>query len=437
MTSLRTTPQGVDRYEPTEIEPRWRKRWDEIGLYKTDLDDRSKPKYYVLTMYDYPSGDLHIGHWFVKTPTDVIARYHRMLGKNVFFPVGFDAFGLPAENAAIKSGVQPRAWTLKNIATMRRQLKTMGAMWDWDSEVITCEPEYYRWNQWLFLRFLEHGLAYRAMAPVDWCPNDGVLAREQVVGPDRLCWRDGAPVIKKNLEQWFFRQTAYADELLTYDVISWPEPIKVQQINWIGRSEGAEVVFTTAPADHHAGGEQIRVFTTRPDTLFGATFMVLAPEHPLVDALTAPAQRAAVDAYRAAAARKTEIDRLSTDREKTGVALGTDAINPVNGERIPIWIADYVLAGYGTGAIMAVPAHDERDFEFAVKAGLPIRRVVAAPGASADEAMDFGLLGAQRRRNPAQLGPLRRPARRRWRDGHRGRPDGQRPGQAGRNLPPA
>jgi leucyl-tRNA synthetase len=387
MTSLRTTTPGVDAYQPSDIERRWQQRWDEAGLYRTDLSDTSKPKYYVLTMYDYPSGDLHIGHWFTKTPTDVIARHRRMKGFNVFFPVGFDAFGLPAENAAIKSGVQPRDWTLKNIDNMRRQLRLMGAMWDWDAEVITCNPDYYRWNQWLFLRFLENGLAYRAMAPVDWCPNDGVLAREQVIGPDRLCWRDGVPVVKRDLEQWFFRITNYADELLTYDVIDWPEPIKVQQINWIGRSEGAEIVFATAPAQHHAGGEEIRVFTTRPDTLFGATFMVLAPEHPLAETLTAPAQREAVEAYRAAAARKTEIDRLSTDREKTGVALGTDAINPVNGERIPIWIADYVLAGYGTGAIMAVPAHDERDFEFAVRAGLPIRRVVAPPGTEAGAAM--------------------------------------------------
>jgi leucyl-tRNA synthetase len=384
MTALSTAPTGADRYQPTDIEPRWQQRWEELGLYRTNLADDSRPPYYVLTMYDYPSGDLHIGHWFVKTPTDVIARFHRMKGENVFFPVGFDAFGLPAENAAIKSGVQPRAWTLANIDKMRRQLRSMGAMWDWDAEVITCNPDYYRWNQWLFLRFLEKGLAYRAMAPVDWCPNDGVLAREQVIGPNRVCWRDGVPVVKRDLEQWFFRITNYADELLTYDGIDWPEPIRVQQTNWIGRSEGAEVVFTTAPSEHHAGGEQIRVFTTRPDTLFGATFMVLAPEHALVDDLTAPAQRRAVADYRAAAARKTEIDRLSSERDKSGVALGSAAINPVNGERIPIWIADYVLAGYGTGAIMAVPAHDERDFEFAVAAGLPVRRVVAAPGTRAD-----------------------------------------------------
>jgi leucyl-tRNA synthetase len=303
VASPRPREANFDQYVPTEIEPRWQKRWDEIGLYRTDLDDHSRPKRYVLTMYDYPSGDLHIGHWYTKTPTDAIARYWRMKGHNVFFPVGFDAYGLPAENAAIKSGVQPRAWTHANIATKRRPLRSMGAMWDWDAEVVTCTPGYYRWNQWFFLRFLEAGLAYRAMAPVDWCPNDGVLAREQVIGPDRLCWRDGVPVVKRDLEQWFFRITNYADELLSYDGIDWPEPIRLQQTNWIGRSEGAEVVFKTAPSDHHAGGKEIRVFTTRPDTLFGATFMVLAPEHALVEELTAPAEREAVEAYRTAASR--------------------------------------------------------------------------------------------------------------------------------------
>jgi leucyl-tRNA synthetase len=387
-----TTRQGgaaarVERYEPTEIEPRWQARWDELGLYRTDLDDTSRPKYYVLTMYDYPSGDLHIGHWFTKTPTDAISRYRRMKGYNVFMPVGFDAFGLPAENAAIKSGVQPRAWTMRNIDTMRRQLRTMGASWDWSAEVITCAPEYYRWNQWFFLRFLERDLVYRAMAPVDWCPNDGVLAREQVEGAERVCWRCGAQVVKRDLEQWFFRQTAFADELLDHSAIDWPEPIKVMQTNWIGRSEGAEITFPVAADASQPGSAGITVFTTRPDTLFGATFMVLAPEHPLVERLTHPSQRDDVEAYRAQAARKTEIDRLSTEREKSGVPLGAQAINPIRGERIPIWIADYVLAGYGTGAIMAVPAHDERDFAFARWAGLPIHRVVAAPGTEADSAM--------------------------------------------------
>jgi leucyl-tRNA synthetase len=379
----------IERYEPTEIEPRWRQKWDELGLYKSDLRDRSRPKAYILTMYPYPSGDLHIGHWYIVTPTDALARFRRMHGANVFFPIGFDAFGLPAENAAIKGGFHPREWTMQNIANMRRQFRTMGAMFDWDSEVVTADPEYYRWNQWFFLKFLEAGLAYRAMAPVDWCPKDQVvLAAEQVEGVNRVCWRCGTPVVKRDLEQWFFRITKYADELLQYPDLVWPEPIRLMQTNWIGRSEGAEIVFETAPSDHHKGGEPIRVFTTRPDTLFGATFMVLAPEHPLVEQLTTPDRKAEVDAYVYQSRRQTEIERLSTEREKTGVAIGADAINPVDGERIPIWIADYVLARYGTGAIMAVPAHDERDFEFATKFGLPIRRVVAAPGTNADDAMD-------------------------------------------------
>jgi leucyl-tRNA synthetase len=378
---------AIDRYDPAEIEPRWQARWEELGMHTTDLHDESKPKFYMLTMYDYPSGDLHIGHWFVKTPSDTISRFKRMQGYNVFFPVGYDAFGLPAENAAIKHGAQPREWTLRNIENHRRQLKTMGATWDWSSEVITCEPEYYRWNQWFFLKFLENGLAYRTMAPVDWCPKDQVvLAREQVLGQNRVCWRCGTPVVKRDLEQWFFKTTKYADEYLSYREIDFPDPIRTMQTNWIGRSEGAEITFEVAGDEHAAGGEEIRVFTTRPDTLFGATFMVLAPEHPLVEQLTHPAQKEAIDAYRYEARRKSEIDRLSTDREKTGVPLGAHAVNPVNGERIPIWIADYVLLGYGTGAIMAVPAHDERDFEFANQMGLPIRQVVApASGEATDE----------------------------------------------------
>ncbi len=368
----------IDRYDPAAIEPRWQARWAELGLYRTDLGDRSRPHYYLLTMYPYPSGDLHIGHWYIKTPTDAIARYRRMNGLNVFFPIGFDAFGLPAENAAIQHGIHPADWTMRNIENMRRQLRTMGATFDWDAEVVTCDPEYYRWNQWIFLKLLDAGLAYRAMAPVDWCPRDQVvLAREQVEGADRHCWRCGTPVVKRDLEQWFFRITKYADELLRFDGIDWPEPVRVMQTNWIGRSEGAEVAFTVAADEHQPGGDELRVFTTRPDTLFGATFMVLAPEHPLVPRLTHPGQRETVERYQYEARRKSEIDRLSTDREKTGVPLGADAINPVNGERIPIWIADYVLLGYGTGAIMAVPAHDERDYAFAVKFGLPIRQVIA------------------------------------------------------------
>jgi leucyl-tRNA synthetase len=363
----------IDRYEPTAIEPRWQARWVELGLYDTNLADATKPKYYLLTMYPYTSGNIHIGHWYAKTPTDAIARFHRMQGENVFFPIGFDSFGLPAENAAIKNKINPREWTLKNIDNMRRQLRTMGATFDWKAEVVTCDPDYYRWNQWIFLRFLEARLAYRSKSPVDWCPNDGTLAREQVEGTDRHCWRCGARVEKRDLEQWYLRTTKYADELLDFTGLEWPEPIRIMQTNWIGRSEGAEVDFETE------FGDPLRVFTTRPDTLYGATFMVLAPEHSLVPKLTQPGRKAEVDAYVTAAGRATEIERMSTDRPKTGVFTGSFAINPVNGERIPIWIADYVLAGYGTGAIMAVPAHDERDFEFAQKFELPIRRVIAGP----------------------------------------------------------
>jgi leucyl-tRNA synthetase len=373
VTTARTR---IERYDPAAIEPHWQARWEELGLHRTDLSDTGRPPYYLLTMYDYPSGDLHVGHWYVKTPTDALARFRRRQGYNVFFPIGFDAFGLPAENAAIKSRIHPAEWTYQNIENMRRQLRSMGASFDWDAEIVTCDPSYYRWNQWLFLRFLEHGLAYRATAPVDWCPNDGTLAREQVEGADRRCWRCGAQVEKRDLAQWFLRITKYADELLDFGGIDWPEPIRVMQTNWIGRSEGAEVVFRSAPADHVAGGDEIRVFTTRPDTLFGATFMVLAPEHPLVEKLTSPERREVVATYVEKARRETEIERLSMEREKTGVPLGAHAINPVNGERIPIWIADYVLAGYGTGAIMAVPAHDQRDFDFARQFGLEIREVI-------------------------------------------------------------
>ena len=372
----------VDRYEPTAIEPRWQRRWAELGLNDTDLTDDSRPKYYLLTMFPYPSGSLHIGHWYIITPTDAIARFHRMHGENVFLPIGFDSFGLPAENAAIKNKINPREWTLENIDHMRRQVRTMGATFDWRSEVVTCDPDYYRWNQWIFLRFLEAGLAYRAKSPVDWCPNDGTLAREQVEGADRHCWRCGARVEKRELEQWYLRTTKYADELLDFSAIEWPEPIRMMQTNWIGRSEGAEVAFTTAPDDAQPGGDELRVFTTRPDTLYGATFMVMSPEHALVPKLTHPGRKAEVEAYVTAAGRETEIERMSTDRPKTGVFTGSYALNPVNGERIPIWIADYVLAGYGTGAIMAVPAHDERDFDFARKFGLPIRRVIAGPEVS-------------------------------------------------------
>jgi len=388
VTETAETRTRMERYDPTAIEPRWQARWAELGLHDTDLTGDPRPKYYLLTMYPYPSGDLHIGHWYIVTPSDALARYRRMHGYNVFFPIGFDAFGLPAENAAIRNGGHPFTWTMSNIETMRRQFRSMGATFAWNQEVVTADPSYYKWNQWLFLRFLEAGLAYRALSAVDWCPNDGTLAREQVEGTERRCWRCHALVEKRDLEQWFLRTTRYADELLDFAGIDWPEPVRIMQTNWIGRSEGAEIDFDTAPDAHQEGGDRIRVFTTRPDTLFGATFMVLAPEHPLVPKLTHPDRQADVEAYVAQARRETEIERLSADRAKTGIALGAQAINPVNGERIPIFIADYVLSGYGTGAIMAVPAHDERDFEFARKFELEIRRVVAAPGTAADAPME-------------------------------------------------
>jgi leucyl-tRNA synthetase len=368
----------LERYDPREIEPRWQAHWESLGLHTTDLTDASRPRYYLLTMWPYPSGDLHIGHWYIMTPTDALARYKRAKGLNVFYPVGFDAFGLPAENAAIKRKIHPRDWTVANMENMRRQLRSMGASFDWSREVVTCDPAYFGWNQWIFLKFYEKGVAYRKQAPVDWCPSCQVtLAREQVEGVDRVCWRCSTQVTKRDLTQWFFKITDYADELLSFEGINWPEPIRTMQTNWIGRSEGAEVDFTVAKSAHHAGGETLRVFTTRPDTLHGATFMVLAPEHPLVATITTPEQRLAVDEYIEATKRKSEIDRLSTTKQKSGVPTGATAINPANGEEIPIWIADYVLAGYGTGAIMAVPAHDERDYEFALQFKLPIRTVVA------------------------------------------------------------
>ena len=382
------------RYDPRALEAKWQARWEQDGLYRTP-DRSDRPKFYFLTMYPYPSGDLHIGHWYALAPSDAAARYRRMRGYNVLFPIGFDAFGLPAENAAIKHGIHPKKWTLANIDRMRRQLRSMGAMFDWSREIVTCEPEYYKWNQWFFLKFYEAGLAYRALAPVDWCPHcNTTLAREQVVGADRRCERCDTPVVKKDLEQWFLRITKYADELLDFSGIEWPERIVTMQRNWIGRSEGAEVTFTAHAPDgsHHP----VVVFTTRPDTLWGATFLVLAPEHPLVPLLTAPDRRAEVEAYIYQARRQSEIDRMSTEREKTGVFLGSYATNPVNGERVPVWIADYVLMGYGTGAIMGVPAHDQRDFEFARRDGLPVPVVIQPPGEPLQEPLQAAYEGPGR-----------------------------------------
>jgi len=370
----------TDKYDPREIEAHWQARWEADGLYRAQID-RSRPKYYALTMLPYPSGDLHMGHWYAMSPSDARARYMRMKGYNVLFPMGFDAFGLPAENAAIKHRIHPKKWTYANIERMRAQLRSMGAMFDWEREAISSDPEYYRWTQWFFLQFYKHGLAYRAMGAVDFCPTcNTTLAREQVWGDDRHCERCGTPVIKKDLEQWFFRITRYAEELLDHSRIDWPERVVTMQKNWIGRSEGAHVTFHTETED------PIEIFTTRPDTLWGATFMVLAPEHPLVEKVTTPDRRAEVEAYVAAAARKSEIDRTAEGKEKTGVFTGGYAINPVNGERIPIWVADYVLITYGSGAIMAVPAHDQRDFAFARKYGLEVRVVIQPPGETLDGA---------------------------------------------------
>src|SRR5512136_395939 len=365
----------ADKWITQEVEPKWQKKWEADGLYRSKID-HSKIKFYAMTMYPYPSGDLHMGHHYAMAPSDVRARWMRMQGYNVLFPMGFDAFGLPAENAAIKRAIHPRQWTYANIERMRKQLRSMGAMFDWERECVTCDPEYYRWTEWFFRKLYDAGLAYKKMAPVDFCPHcNTTLAREQVWGEDRHCERCGTPVIKKDLNQWFFKITAYADELLDFSKMEWPERVVTMQRNWIGRSEGAEVVFRT-----EKGGHKLPVFTTRPDTLWGATFMVLAPEHPLVDELTTEDRRADVDAYVAQARRLADIDREAADREKSGVFIGAYAINPVNDARIPIWIADYVLMTYGTGAIMAVPCGDERDFAFAKKYDLPIPVVVAPQG---------------------------------------------------------
>lgn len=364
-------------YNPGAIEKKWQTKWDADQLYRSKIDN-TKKKHYALTMLPYPSGDLHIGHWYAMTPSDARARYMRMRGYNVLFPMGFDAFGLPAENAAIKDGVHPMKRTRANIIKMRQQLRSMGAMFDWEREMVSCEPEYYKWTEWFFIQLYKAGLAYRKMSPVDFCPNcNTTLAREQVWGDDRHCERCGTPVIKKDLDQWFFKTTKYADELLRFDGIDWPQTVRTLQTNWIDRSEGASVIFKIETGNH-----DVEIFTTRPDTLWGATFMVFSPEHPLVDEITTAENKAAVDEYKAQAARQSDIQRGAVDKEKTGVFTGGYATNPVNGARIPIWIADYVLMSYGTGAIMAVPAHDERDFAFAKKYELPIVPVIQPEGQS-------------------------------------------------------
>ncbi|MBA2536912.1 MAG: leucine--tRNA ligase, partial [Actinobacteria bacterium] len=366
----------VERYDPKTIERKWQEVWAREGAFSVPNPDDAKDdarRTYVLEMLPYPSGEIHMGHVLNYTLGDVVAHLRRRQGYAVLRPMGYDAFGLPAENAAIREGAHPRTVTERNIAAIREQMHRMGWSIDWEREVATHEPEYYRWTQWLFLKFFEAGLAYRKDAPVKWCPNDQtVLANEQVI--DGRCERCGAEVEARNLEQWFFRITAYADTLLEEMALleSWPERVLTMQRNWIGRSEGAEVIFRIEELD-----VDLPVFTTRPDTLFGATFFVLAPEHPLVPRLVegTPQAEEVLDYARHSAARSA-VDRADPEREKTGVFTGHYVVNPVNDERLPIWVADYVLMEYGTGAIMAVPAHDERDFEFAQRFDLPVRTVV-------------------------------------------------------------
>ncbi|HYI12012.1 MAG TPA: leucine--tRNA ligase [Thermoanaerobaculia bacterium] len=362
------TESAPGEYRHEEIEPKWQQRWSDSGIDRSEID-RTRPKHYALTMLPYPSGDLHMGHWYSMVPPDARARFMRMRGYNVLFPMGFDAFGLPAENAAIKRNIHPKEWTYRNIAHMRAQLRSMGAMFDWRREMVSADPEYYRWTQWLFLKLFHGDLAYRKSAAVDWCPScNTTLAREQVWGDDRHCERCETPVTRKELAQWFFRVTKYAEELLDFSQIDWPERVQTLQKNWIGRSTGCWIAFEIDT------GAKVEVFTTRPDTLWGVTFMTVAPEHELAGAWAQESPEVA--RYLEQTARQSDIQRETADREKTGVFTGHYAISPVTGERIPIWVADYVLASYGTGAVMGVPAHDDRDFEFARKFGLEIRTVI-------------------------------------------------------------
>ncbi|MDE6758760.1 MAG: leucine--tRNA ligase [Clostridia bacterium] len=370
------------------IEKKWQKKWADTKLYSFDKS-KVKDKYYVLEMFSYPSGaKLHAGHWYNYGPTDSYARFMRMNGKEVFQPMGFDAFGLPAENYAIKSGIHPQDSTLKNIATMEGQLKAMGASFDWDYEIKTCMPDYYKWTQWIFLQLYKHGLAYRKEAPVNWCPScNTVLANEQVV--DGACERCKTTVVRKNLTQWFFKITQYAEELLQgLDTIDWPEKTKAMQRNWIGKSSGGEIEFTCE------SGDKFKVFTTRADTVFGVSYVILAPEHPLVDKITTAEQKQAVEAYKLECSKASEIERLSTTREKTGVFTGAYCTNPVNGDKVPVWIGDYVLYSYGTGAVMGVAAHDERDYDFAKKFNLQIKRVVKSADGKNDDLpfCDYGII---------------------------------------------
>ena len=393
-----TAPARIlpERYDPAPVESKWQAVWEREGAFRAEPLSRdgerpvlpARPKAYVLEMLPYPSGEIHIGHVKNYTMGDVIAHYRRRTGAAVFHPMGYDAFGLPAENAAIRTGEPPARVIDRNIARIRDQLKRLGFSVDWDSEIATSDPEYYRWTQWLFLRFLERGLAERREAAVNWCPNDQtVLANEQVI--DGRCERCGAEVELRQLTQWFLRITDYAQRLLDDmdELVDWPERVLTMQRNWIGRSEGARVAF-------RSGDEEIPVFTTRPDTLFGATFFILAPEHPAVGRLVAGLpQEAAVREYAAAAARSSAAERGDAERAKTGVFTGRSVVNPVTGEEIPVWVSDYVLMDYGTGAIMAVPGHDERDLAFARAHDLPVRRVIAPEGVAADEPVEEAYVG--------------------------------------------
>lgn len=357
-------------YSASSVEKKWQKIWEKTGLYDTNFADTSKPKYYALVMFPYPSGDkLHVGHWYNFGPADSWARYMRMQGYNVFEPIGYDAFGLPAENYAIKTGIHPHKTTSANVKTMRQQLKAMGAMYDWSQEINTSVPEYYKWTQWVFLKLYEKGLAYRKQAPVNWCPScQTVLANEQV--QDGTCDRCHTEVTKKDLTQWFFKIRDYAEKLLDYSHLNWPEKTIAMQQHWIGRSEGSQVIFQLEKYT-----EAITVFTTRIDTLFSAAFIVIAPEHPLVEKITTPENGATMKKYQEQAKHKTDIERGAEDKEKTGVSTGAFVINPINGERIPVWVADFVLMHYGTGAVFA-DAHDERDFAFAKKYKIPLRTTI-------------------------------------------------------------
>lgn len=365
----------MERYNPSELEPKWQAKWAEDKIYRAE-DFSAKPKYVMLTEFPYPSGDgLHLGHTREYTLGDIMARHKRMRGYNVLYPMGYDAFGLPTENYAIKNQIAPQVATAKNIANFRQQFDALGLSVDWDRQVNTTDPDYYKWTQWLFLQFFKAGLAYQDDIDINWCPKCKTgLANEEVTS-EGLHERCDTPVEKKKLKQWMLKITAYADKLIDgLATVDYLPRIASQQINWIGRSTGAEIDFAV---DAHQ--DKITVFTTRPDTLFGASFVVLAPEHPLVADLVSDEQRSAVESYVAAASAKSEIDRLDQTKEKTGVPLGALAIHPLSGERLPIWISDYVMLGYGTGALMAVPAHDERDFAFAEKFDLPIKPVISAP----------------------------------------------------------